>query len=525
MADTLLQNLTELTSPAAADLLYMVADPSGTPADRKVTFSTIKQNVSVGINVKRYGATGDGTTDDSAAIAAAITAAGVGGYVFFPAGTYVVALPGVTPLEGQTLMGEGRNVSLIKAKSTNNQACVNLSANKTTARNIGAIGNSVAGQGFYIAGTDCVVEDCYADATSNWAVFAGSAAVRPVVRRNILMGSRTANTIEYNGCDYGLIEANVIAESGNNCIEIYQIGSNPIRGTRIVNNWILSATGRAGSAGIAPLGDYGTLIIGNVIMNTAGSGIILQAGEIDNTIYSAYGRIIGNTLKNCGGTTNHGIYLSLARGWSIAGNLVEGSGRSGIFGNSGDSCVITGNVCNLNRWSGIVTNSSFTDSTIADNACLDNSVVGAGSAHGIDNQGARTVITGNTCRDTRGTKLQEFGIISTGDTARIVHNDVTGNRNVGLYNPSGAGVIKQGNIGYITENSGSATITAAATSVSVTHGLATTPTRVQITVTSDWGSTSKIWVSAKASSTFTVTVNAAPGASFTFDWRATVGEG
>jgi hypothetical protein len=41
MTDTLLQNLTELTSPAATDLLYMVADPTGTPLDRKVQFSTV----------------------------------------------------------------------------------------------------------------------------------------------------------------------------------------------------------------------------------------------------------------------------------------------------------------------------------------------------------------------------------------------------------------------------------------------------------------------------------------------------
>lgn len=42
-------------------------------------------------NVKAYGATGDGTTDDTAAIHAARDAAGVGGLVIIPPGTYLVS--------------------------------------------------------------------------------------------------------------------------------------------------------------------------------------------------------------------------------------------------------------------------------------------------------------------------------------------------------------------------------------------------------------------------------------------------
>jgi hypothetical protein len=38
MADAELQNLTELTDPAAADVIYVVDDPSGSPLSRKVTF-------------------------------------------------------------------------------------------------------------------------------------------------------------------------------------------------------------------------------------------------------------------------------------------------------------------------------------------------------------------------------------------------------------------------------------------------------------------------------------------------------
>lgn len=57
-----------------------------------------------GVSVVAYGAVGDGVTDDIAAITAAITAAGVGGTVFFPPGEYMVSTP-IQPLRQQTLTG------------------------------------------------------------------------------------------------------------------------------------------------------------------------------------------------------------------------------------------------------------------------------------------------------------------------------------------------------------------------------------------------------------------------------------
>ena len=56
-------------------------------------------------NVLDYGATGDGVTDDTAAIEAAITAAGVGGAVYFPQGVYKVSRT-LWPLNAQTWRGE-----------------------------------------------------------------------------------------------------------------------------------------------------------------------------------------------------------------------------------------------------------------------------------------------------------------------------------------------------------------------------------------------------------------------------------
>lgn len=130
MADEKLEDLTEAVSLDPNDLVYAVVDPGGTPLDRKVKVSTLAASVPASaspgtFDVTTYGATGDGTTDDTAAIASAITALeGAGrGILYFPPGDYKtdpfsVGVPCVVAGAGA---GEARNprwVTRIKSAST-----------------------------------------------------------------------------------------------------------------------------------------------------------------------------------------------------------------------------------------------------------------------------------------------------------------------------------------------------------------------------------------------------------------------
>lgn len=73
-------------------------------------------NASLILNVKSYGATGNGSTDDTAAIQSAINALpSAGGYVFMPAGTYVVS-SSISLKEGAGLLGAGPG-SIIRVAS------------------------------------------------------------------------------------------------------------------------------------------------------------------------------------------------------------------------------------------------------------------------------------------------------------------------------------------------------------------------------------------------------------------------
>jgi hypothetical protein len=69
------------------------------------------------VNVKDYGAAGDGVTDDTAAIQAAINAAN-GGTVYVPAGTYLTSATLNCTKIGASIVGESAGVAIISATHT-----------------------------------------------------------------------------------------------------------------------------------------------------------------------------------------------------------------------------------------------------------------------------------------------------------------------------------------------------------------------------------------------------------------------
>jgi hypothetical protein len=77
----------------------------------------------IGLSVSDYGATGNGTTDDTAAINACLAAATDGMIVFFPAGTYLLSkdvngyMVKVTK-KHITLLGQGRDKTILKVKNS-----------------------------------------------------------------------------------------------------------------------------------------------------------------------------------------------------------------------------------------------------------------------------------------------------------------------------------------------------------------------------------------------------------------------
>ncbi len=79
-------------------------------------------------------------------------------------------------------------------------------------------------------------------------------------------------------------------------------------------------------------------------------------------------------------------------------------------------------------------------------------------------------------------------------------------------------VVVRRNAGYVTENSGVATIPAGSTSVTVSHGLSAAPSKVLVTPYANIS----VWVTNITSSSFTITTSSAPSASVNVAWYAEV---
>jgi len=108
------------------------------------------------VNVKAFGAVGDGVTDDTTAIQAAITALpATGGILYFPPGTYLVnsGLPLTGLVSGTKVCGAGRNASIIKNGGTGNIWSIPTATSKVTFESITLQSGATSGHIFAPAGS------------------------------------------------------------------------------------------------------------------------------------------------------------------------------------------------------------------------------------------------------------------------------------------------------------------------------------------------------------------------------------
>jgi len=242
---------------------------------------------------------------------------------------------------------------------------------------------------------------------------------------------------------------------------------------------------------------YGShiFLLSNVIDSSGfHAAIIGKAGKANGEGYIAF----NNFVNTCRKTQGQAILMTECDWMRIIGNhfnLGVGKTDKGIYMDTCNYCTIEGNIV-----AGITTGI-------------------AGAIELADTTECQ--IIGNLCRNNSG-----YGVLESGTANyNTVQSNSLRNNTTGALSVSGANTKVMDNIGYVTENSGTATVANGQTTVTVTHGLATTPTRVQATPTL-LSNAASFWVTAKGATTFVINVNADPGAgTAAFDWRAVVGEG
>ena len=131
-------------------------------------------------NVKDFGAVGNYNpsteigTDDTAAIQAAITAAGVGGTIYFPKGTYLLSAT-LNALRNQNFIGDGPNVSILQRQADYGDTLTFVNIGSGSVRNLwfrhstlppvgftSLIDKATSGAHLHIQnGQGAVIEDCW----------------------------------------------------------------------------------------------------------------------------------------------------------------------------------------------------------------------------------------------------------------------------------------------------------------------------------------------------------------------------
>lgn len=376
-----------------------------------------------------------GTLNASLLIQTALNTASVlGGIVLLPSGIFKLT-SNVNIPSNVELHGMGRRATILSV--TTNVGLRLTGVSHAAVRNLGMNSTPISSsQGISITAgsSDCAMENLAFNAGFGWSIFIGTASRRNRCINIYSAGTASSHNIEINDSHYNIIEdchliGNGIGGAvGSNNVEIYEstVAQKPT-GNEVINSVLETAT----SAGVVDWGGVNTKIIGNTILNSGGYGIVTPAGEQTGGTASREGVCIGNIIKGAGAVIDTAGILISGDDWLVQSNdVIETSGATGghgiwVFGNRNS---IIGNVARLNQRNGIMVGGGAKHRIIGNN-CVNNSAAGAGLNSGITVFDANDcVVSGNTCTDTRGTKLQSYGVlVQTGSRTRVIGNSLEGN--------------------------------------------------------------------------------------------------
>lgn len=339
------------------------------------------------VSVAAYGATGNDTTDDTAAFQNAINAAPAGGGVTIPAGTYILGQIKVTkPLD---IAGVGAT-SILKLRNGANQTLLAIdNTDHVTVRDL-AIDGNISGQtsGYphgiqFSSTTDSTVirvdiRNCEKSAVS---VYDGSDRVSVTNSRF----DNNENDVEIHSSAYNYCANNFATNTQYESWVSYEQVGGP---GKAHHNTIVNNTSNGGYCGINIERSHDDLVQGNTVQNTKW-GIMVQGRD---STYSYNATVVDNVLVGGPNSIQWGITAeNPSHSNTIARNTVTNWVGTPLNIQSDDS-VFEGNVIDspkavaIKSGNVIVRNNTFKNSTevgvlfsaaVSDVVFEGNSVVGA----------------------------------------------------------------------------------------------------------------------------------------------------
>ena len=335
------------------------------------------------VNVREFGARGDGVADDTAAIQTAINAAKPGETIYFPGGVYGVSNFVVKNRSGLSFVGDGQK-STIKQKTGAARIATVEASRDIAISNLSFDANGIVSYGgvvFYAAKGVRIENNTFFDSaakpmgnTDRYSfVFARGAEPSQDVRivNNVIDDLQ----LEVNHAQRVLIDRNTvrraIATAG---IGIFTVGDKAIaEDYQITNNTVIDPPGAGISVGIDPPTDNHCIfrrirITDNQITRTKTAGYGIRIGTPDNSK-----KTTGNVFENIE-IKNNRIRMESGAPQQLQLIVTNTSASAGIWF---DRLVVTGN--------SLESNGSQNRGYAMDLRRIKNSIISDNSLKGVSN--------------------------------------------------------------------------------------------------------------------------------------------
>lgn len=485
------------TSGSAVALKNNLALSGGAGLVGANTYQTQQQVNAEWKSVKAFGAKGDGVTDDTVAIQAALN---LGGRLYFPKGTFVISNGLNVVVEGTSVVGAGRNSTVIK-QTVANKAVFNTATAYTEYQSFTIEyatqgiegGNGFNCSTFYNTWKDIKV--LKAHIAWDFGQYSNS---------NMLL-----NILAYNYTNIG--------------VHIHDEAANVL-----VTNFFFVCDNTT---------TYG--LLGAIRLFNQAEGNVFTNGQIYQGAYTlTTGADLFSISKRPAYNKFIGVYFDSAQFGTLVDRVVEfdftncwfsNRPSSGVYINQVDGVRFSGGGSVNNAAHGAIIEAAarkvvFNGFSVSGNGTLAANIYsGLKFAPGC----SEFVVTNCTIGDTLGFGTQQYGIHISGasDNFNVSNNYLIGNATKNLLDTStGTNKIISGNVGYSNSKKGVLAITVGLTNITVPHLLDVTPGQADIVCmpTSDVAATNitRWWVSAVTATTFTLNVNDVVAGTQYFTWTA-----
>jgi hypothetical protein len=394
------------------------------------------------IDVRDFGAIGNGSVDDAGAITAAIGTMTNNSALYFPPGKYRIngGLPALTNLTNVAVFGDAAE---IYNTWSGNTLVIESTCSGVEVRNLRFTGNaSVRGSGIHIRvnADNVAITNCYFQGCSDFGVFIGHEDVANVARNvyveaNIFEGT-LGDGVHVMNAENVVIADNVFRNTGDDSIGVVAdvTGRNP-KYITIAGNLINNSSSR----GIVLYEVEEAHVFGNQIQISSGSAI--EVGRYNSTTYYNSRIIIQNNkvnLSTSGGAGPLGaIWVKFANQSVVQGNqVVDTQAGSGIAWLDCSDLLIADNHIRNTPSRGIATDDSTTTNVGAtwSNVIIQNNaidyVVSNEAIYVVPATGKTVntlIVAGNNGVVVPGTNWIYYDRVTTG---RVVNNTNTSGRSV-----------------------------------------------------------------------------------------------